>query len=223
MSDHTNEDKEKVVTDTTNIDETDPSGEEVSSDAGEGVSETNGAYSEVGAEATEDTVAEEPAVDDADSQDGTDVSDADSVDDTAAEESSDVESAEESEAEQTEADPVAVEEEVPGEVVADHTKKGAFHVGDMVRVHYRIVEGTKTRVQPFQGLVIAEKGEGTGRTFMVRHIAKGGVGVERIFPIFSPNIQKIEVLRHGKVRRAKLYYLRERIGKRALKVKERSA
>lgn len=94
-------------------------------------------------------------------------------------------------------------------------------VGDTVRVHFEIVEGGKSRLQPYEGLVIAEKGSGVSRTKTVRHIAKGGVGVERIFPVNSPLIKKVDVLHRGKVRRAKLYYLRSRVGKGALKVKEK--
>ncbi len=99
--------------------------------------------------------------------------------------------------------------------VANH-----FHVGDTVVVHYRIKEGDKERIQPYEGLVLAMKGAGVGRTFTVRRITRGGIGVERIFPLQSPNILKVEVLRRGKVRRSKLYYLRKKVGKSALKVKE---
>lgn len=96
-----------------------------------------------------------------------------------------------------------------------------FKSGDTVRVSYKIIEGEKTRIQPFQGIVIARKGSGTSKTFTVRKIATGGIGVERIFPLHSPNVAKIGVLKHGKVRRAKLYYLRGRKGKQAIKVKEK--
>jgi len=95
-----------------------------------------------------------------------------------------------------------------------------FRSGDTVRVHYRIVEGEKTRTQPFDGVVISKKGEGMSKTFMVRKIGTDGIGVERIFPLHSPNIQKLEVIKHGKSRRAKLYYLRGRVGRAATKVKE---
>jgi len=94
-----------------------------------------------------------------------------------------------------------------------------FRVGDTIKVFYRIREEGKERIQPFDGIVIARKGAGVSKTFTVRKIASQGIGVERIFPLHSPNIQKIEVLKKGKVRRAKLYYLRERIGKKATKVK----
>lgn len=93
-----------------------------------------------------------------------------------------------------------------------------FRPGDTVRVYFRIKEGDKERIQPFEGVVIRKRGGGTGATFTVRKISYG-VGVERIFPIHSPLIEKVEVLKKGKVRRARLYYLRERTGKRA-KVKE---
>ena len=94
-----------------------------------------------------------------------------------------------------------------------------FKPGDTVKVYYKIVEGDKVRVQFFQGIVIAKDGSGTNQTFTVRKIASGGIGVEQIFPLHSPAITNIEVVRRGKVRRAKLYYLREKVGK-AAKVKE---
>ena len=93
-----------------------------------------------------------------------------------------------------------------------------FNVGDTVKVYFKIVEGTSERVQGFEGIVIAKNNSGIRKTFTVRKISYG-VGVERIVPLHSPRIEKIEVLRRGKVRRAKLYYLRDRVGKRA-KVKE---
>ena len=96
-----------------------------------------------------------------------------------------------------------------------------FRVGDTIKVHYRIKEGEKTRIQPYEGIVIGRKGEGSSKTFMVRKIGADGVGVERIFPLHSPNIEKLEVVKKGKVRRAKLYYLRDKKGRAAVKVKER--
>ena len=90
----------------------------------------------------------------------------------------------------------------------------AFRVGDSVEVHVKVKEGEKDRIQIFQGMVIAMKGGGTGATFTVRKISDG-VGVERIFPVHSPIISKVDVVRHGRVRRAKLYYLRSRKGKAA--------
>ena len=93
-----------------------------------------------------------------------------------------------------------------------------FNVGDTIRVHVRIKEGERERIQIFEGTVIAKKGAGISETFTVRRVSYG-VGVERIFPINSPNVAKVEVIRQGKVRRGKLYYLRERSGK-AAKVKE---
>jgi len=92
--------------------------------------------------------------------------------------------------------------------------------GDVVRVHWRVREGDKERVQVFQGTVIRIRGSGTGRTFTVRRIAAHGIGVERTFPLYSPRIDHIEVVRHSRVRRARLYYLRERFGK-AARLKER--
>lgn len=95
---------------------------------------------------------------------------------------------------------------------------GNFNVGDTVKVYFKIVEGTTERIQIFEGIVIAINNSGIRKTFTVRKMSYG-VGVERIFPVNSPRIDKIVVERRGKVRRAKLYYLRDRVGKRA-KVKE---
>ena len=95
-----------------------------------------------------------------------------------------------------------------------------FGVGDTVKVHTRVKEGDKERVQIFQGIVIGRRGRGLNATFTVRRISYGQ-GVERVFPVNSPNVIKVEVDRRGKVRRAKLNYLRGRIGKRAMTVKER--
>ena len=94
----------------------------------------------------------------------------------------------------------------------------SFKSGDTVNVHVKIVEGDKERVQQYKGVVIQRKGTGTTETFTVRKISSG-VGVERIFPVHSPNIDKIEVLKRGKVRRARLYYLRTKVGKQA-RIKE---
>lgn len=93
-----------------------------------------------------------------------------------------------------------------------------FRVGDTVKISVKVVEGDKERIQPFEGVVIARNGSGVKETFMVRKISFG-IGVERIFPVFSPTIDKIEVLKKGRVRRAKLYYLRGKKGK-AAKIKE---
>lgn len=94
----------------------------------------------------------------------------------------------------------------------------ACSVGDTVRVHIRVKEGSRERIQVFEGTVIAKKHGGIEETFTVRRVSYG-VGVEKVFPIHAPSIEKIETVRHGKVRRAKLYYLRNRVGK-AAKVKE---
>jgi large subunit ribosomal protein L19 len=96
-----------------------------------------------------------------------------------------------------------------------------FRAGDTVTVHYKIIEGDKVRTQPFTGIVISKRGEGVSKTFMVRRIGANGIGVERIFPLASPNIEKLVVEKTGKVRRAKLYYLRAKVGRQATKVKER--
>ena len=94
-----------------------------------------------------------------------------------------------------------------------------FEIGDTVRVYVKVVEGTRERLQAFEGTVIARKGGGLTETFTVRRISFG-IGVERTFPIHSPRVDHVDVVRKGKVRRAKLYYLRERTGK-AAKVKAR--
>ncbi len=98
---------------------------------------------------------------------------------------------------------------------------GAFSVGDTVKVFVKVVEGDKERIQPFQGVVIGRKGSGARESFTVRKISFG-VGVERIFPVCSPSVDKVEVIKRGKVRQAKLYYLRDKKGK-AAKIKEREA
>ena len=91
-------------------------------------------------------------------------------------------------------------------------------IGDSVKVYNKIKEGTRERIQIFEGTIIARSGGGLTETFTVRHISYG-IGVEKIFPVHSPNVQKVEITRHGKIRRAKLYYLREKVGKKS-KVKE---
>ena len=95
----------------------------------------------------------------------------------------------------------------------------AFSVGDTVKVHVRIREGEKTRIQLFEGTVIAKKHGGVMETFTVRRLAHG-CGIERVFPIHSPSVERVEIVRYGAARRAKLYYLRDRVGK-AAKVKEK--
>ena len=95
----------------------------------------------------------------------------------------------------------------------------SFAIGDTVRVHVKIKEGERERIQMFEGTAISKKGGGISETFIVRRISYG-VGVERVFPMHSPIVAKVEVIRKGKVRRGKLYYLRQRMGKSA-KVKER--
>ena len=94
-----------------------------------------------------------------------------------------------------------------------------FNIGDTIKIGVNIREGEKERVQFFEGTVIARKGSGVAETFTVRRVSYG-VGVERVFPIHSPNVKDVTVIRKGRVRRAKLYYLRDRVGK-AAKVKER--
>ena len=99
------------------------------------------------------------------------------------------------------------------------TEVPEVNIGDTVRIHNKIVEGTRERIQMFEGTVIAKHGGGISETFTVRRVSYG-CGVEKTFPIHSPNVEKVDIIRHGKVRRAKLYYLRDRVGK-ASKVKER--
>ena len=97
----------------------------------------------------------------------------------------------------------------------------SFQVGDTVRVFYKIREGEKTRIQPFEGIVIGIKGSDVSKTFTVRKIGADSIPVERIFPIYSPNISKLKVMKPGKVRRAKLYYLRDKVGRDAVRIKRR--
>ena len=99
-------------------------------------------------------------------------------------------------------------------------EKVDFNVGDKIKVYTKIKEGAKERTQLFEGIVIRKRGSGISKTFTVRKISYG-IGVERIFPLHSPNIEKVKIVKSGKVRRAKLYYLRGRKGKKAMKVKER--
>ena len=94
----------------------------------------------------------------------------------------------------------------------------SFTVGDTIRVHFKIIEGKTERVQVYEGICISIRGKGLAKTFMVRKISYG-VGVERVFPLNSPKIAQVELVRRGRVRRAKLYYLRDRVGK-AAKVRE---
>ena len=107
-------------------------------------------------------------------------------------------------------------------VESDYLRKEplSFSVGDSVRVHTKVVEGDKERIQIFAGVVIGRRGHGLNSTFTVRRISYGE-GVERVFPVNSPRVEKVEVERRGSVRRAKLTYLRKRVGKGATAVKER--
>lgn len=116
----------------------------------------------------------------------------------------------------------------------EHSQSVLIHVGDTVRVHYKLIEHekvagktkrevkeeTRERVQVFEGIVIAIKGSGDNTMFTVRHMGAGAIGVERIFPLISPWIRRIEVKKHGSIRRAKLYYLRGRQGKSATRIDE---
>mgnify|MGYP002509693293 CR=1 FL=1 len=98
-------------------------------------------------------------------------------------------------------------------------EKPSFEIGDTIRIGVKIREGERERIQEFEGTVIAKNGSGVSETFTVRRVSYG-VGVERVFPIHSPNVADVKIIRRGKVRRAKLYYLRDRVGK-ASKVKEK--
>ena len=108
-------------------------------------------------------------------------------------------------------------------VEAKHLKETTptFGPGDTLRVSVKVVEGNRERVQAFEGTCIARDGTGTSETFTVRRIASG-VGVERTFPLHSPRVDKVEVRRQGSVRRAKLYYLRDRVGSKAIRIKEKA-
>lgn len=99
------------------------------------------------------------------------------------------------------------------------TEVPVLNIGDTVKVHNKIKEGTRERIQIFEGTIIAKRGGGISETFTVRRVSFG-VGVEKTFPVHSPNVDKVEIVRSGKIRRAKLFYLRDRVGKSA-KVKER--
>jgi large subunit ribosomal protein L19 len=115
-----------------------------------------------------------------------------------------------------------MDQKLKDKIESAHLRKEKFDfaVGDTVRVHTKVIEGDKQRIQVFSGIVIARRGGGINETFTVRRISYGE-GVERVFPLHSPRIEKIEVERRGKVRRAKLTYLRKRLGKSAMLVKER--
>ncbi|MDG1701664.1 MAG: 50S ribosomal protein L19 [Opitutae bacterium] len=108
------------------------------------------------------------------------------------------------------------------EITKDQLKddRSDFKVGDGVRVHLKVKEGDKTRIQVFPGIVIARKGSGIGESFTVRRIASG-VGVEKVFPVHSPAIEKVEIDRESITMRARMYYMRDRIGKAANQVKEK--
>jgi len=112
-----------------------------------------------------------------------------------------------------------IENEIRDVESAFKKERAKFRVGDTVKVYVKIIEGKRERIQPYEGAVIAIKGSGNGKTFKVRKISYG-VGVERTFLFNSPVVEKVEVVRHGRVRRAKLFYLRDRIGKKA-QVKEK--
>ncbi|NCT56073.1 50S ribosomal protein L19 [bacterium] len=100
-------------------------------------------------------------------------------------------------------------------------RNDTFRVGDTVKVFYKIIEGGKERVQPYEGTVISKRGEGISKTFIVRRMGIGNIGVERIFPTYSPKITELTVLRKGKARRAKLFYLRKALSKKDARIKER--
>lgn len=120
----------------------------------------------------------------------------------------------------TNTEETALPSEAEVAIMPEKSTKIEFNVGDKVVVNYKIVEGSKSRVQPYEGIVIGIKGSGISRTFTVRRMGAANIGVERIFPLKSPNIESVSVKAKGSVRRAKLYYLRERTGKAASKIKE---
>jgi large subunit ribosomal protein L19 len=115
---------------------------------------------------------------------------------------------------------IKLEQEIAGVEKAYLKERAKFNIGDTVKVFVKIIEGKRERIQAFEGIVISKKGHGISKTFKVRKIAYG-VGVEKTFPVNSPIVDKIEVIKRGSVRRAKLFYLRDRIGKRAQLVKEK--
>jgi large subunit ribosomal protein L19 len=110
---------------------------------------------------------------------------------------------------------------VATDALIENREMPSFKAGDTVTVHYKIVEGTKERIQQYQGVVLQRKGSGVTQTFTVRKISNG-VGVERIFPLFSPKIDKVVVDKHGIVRRARIFYLRDISGKKA-RIKEKKS
>ena len=104
-------------------------------------------------------------------------------------------------------------------MISGNIKDTGVHIGDIIQVSTQVVEGTRTRIQIFEGILISLRGRGENSTFTVRKIGAGGIGVERTWPVDSKNIVKVEVKKNaGNVRRAKLYYLRDRIGKQAIRV-----
>lgn len=109
-------------------------------------------------------------------------------------------------------------------IESEYLKKDVplFHIGDTVKVMVKIPEGDKVRLHPFEGVVIAKRGNGINENFTVRRVSYGE-GIERVFPLHAPSIERIEVIRSGKVKRAKLYYLRGKIGKRATKIASEEA
>lgn len=123
--------------------------------------------------------------------------------------------------EEAPAEAVETKEEQATPVSSSDSKIPPFRVGDTIRVFYKIIEGDKMRIQPFEGIVISFRGSDVSKTFTVRRIGADQVGVERIFPLASPNIEKILVVKRGDVRRAKLYYLRNKKGREAMRVKEK--
>lgn len=110
---------------------------------------------------------------------------------------------------------------VATDAIVENKEMPNFKAGDTVTVHYKIIEGTKERIQQYQGVVLQRKGSGVTQTFTVRKISNG-VGVERIFPLFSPKIDKVVVDKHGIVRRARIFYLRDISGKKA-RIKEKKS
>jgi len=121
--------------------------------------------------------------------------------------------------EKAEEEAKVVEEEL-AEAPKEDPKIPEFRVGDTIRVFYKIIEGEKMRIQPFEGIVISFRGSDVSKTFTLRRIGADQVGVERILPLHSPNIEKIKVVKRGNVRRAKLFYLRDKVGREAMRVRE---
>lgn len=166
-------------------------------------------------EPTNDTPKAEEVVEEVKKEETAEKAVEEAVEGTAEETASSEEVAEEDLSKEIDIEDLSKEEVAPANPIED------FRIGDTIRVNYKIIEGNKTRVQPYQGIVISKRGADVSKTFTVRKIGADGVGVERIFVLNSPNIVSLKVMKKGKVRRAKLFYLRDKKGREAMRIKER--